>query len=130
MLWRYYYAIKKNNYLKISIILIATFSIFAAILNIEGSNCLSKINSLPNEQELNKTGQTQTQKQQQQQQSESQQNENENEIRESFGLINYCFLVTNLYVYSLFGIIIGMIIIAIWYMKYKKIWSNMIKRNR
>ncbi len=126
LLWRYYYAIKKNNYLKISIILIATFSIFAVILNIEGSNCLSKINSLVNEQELNKTAQTQTQ----QQQSESQQNENENEIRESVGLINYCFLVTNLYVYSLFGIIIGIIIIAIWYMKYKKIWSNIIKRNR
>ncbi len=127
MLWRYYYAIKKNNYLKISIILIATFSIFAVILNIEGSNCLSKINSLINEQELNKTAQTQTQ---QQQQSEYQQNENENEIRESVGLLNYCFLVTNLYVYSLFGIIIGIIIIAIWYMKYKKIWSNIIKRNR
>lgn len=124
MLWRYYYAIKKNNYLKISIILIATFSVFAVILNLEGSNCLSKINSLMIEQEINKTGQTQTQ------QSESQQNENENEMRESFGLINYCFLVTNLYVYSLFGIIIGMIIIAIWYMKYKKIWSNLIKRNR
>lgn len=127
MLWRYYYAIKKNNYLKISIILIAAFSIFAVILNIEGGNCLSKINSLINEQELNRTGQTQTQ---QEQQSESQRNENENEMRESVGLINYCFLVTNLYVYSLFGIIIGIIIIAVWYMKFKKIWSNMIKRNR
>ncbi len=125
LLWRYYYAIKKNNYLKISIILIATFSIFAVILNIEGSNCLSKINSLANEQKLNKTGQKQTQ-----QQYESQQDVNENELRESFGLINYCFLVTNLYVYSLFGIIIGIMIIAIWYMKYKKIWSNIIKRNR
>jgi hypothetical protein len=129
LLWRYYYAIKKNNYLKASIILIATFSIFAVILNIEGGNCLSKINSLINEQESNNTAQTQTQTQQQQQ-SESQQNENENEMRESVGLINYCFLVTNLYVYSLFGIIIGIIIIAIWYMKYKKIWSNLIKRNR
>ncbi|MEJ7641242.1 MAG: hypothetical protein WKF36_03500 [Candidatus Nitrosocosmicus sp.] len=128
MLWRYYYAIKKNNYLKTSIILISTFSIFAVILNIEGSNCLSKINSLINEQKLNKTAQTQAQTQQQQ--SESQQNQNENEIRESVGLINYCFLVTNLYVYSLFGIIIGIMIIAIWYMKYKKIWSNIIKRNR
>jgi hypothetical protein len=128
LLWRYYYAIRKNNYLKISIVLIATFSIFAVILNIEGSNCLSKINSLINEQQLNNTGQTQTQTQTQQ--SESQQNENENEMRESIGLINYCFLVTNLYVYSLFGIIIGIIIIAIWYMKYKKIWSNIIKRNR
>ena len=126
MLWRYYYAIKKNNYLKTSIILIATFSIFAVILNIEGSNCLSKINSLINEQKLNRTAQTHTQ----QQLTDSQQNQNESEIRESAGLINYCFLVTNLYVYSLFGIIIGIMIIVIWYMKYKKIWSNIIKRNR
>lgn len=99
--------------------LIATFSIFATILNIEGSNCLSKINSLINDQRLNKsTSQTQ-------QQNGSQ---NEEEIRESYELVNYCFLVTNLYVYSLFGIIIGMIIIVIWYMKYKKIWSNIIKK--
>ncbi len=125
MLWRYYYAIKKNNYLKTSIILVTTFSVFAVILNIEGSNCLSKINSLVNEQELNRTGQTQTQ---QQEQIESQQNEKE--IRESVGLINYCFLVTNLYVYSLFGIIIGIIVIVIWYIKYKNIWNNIIKRNR
>ena len=127
LLWRYYYAIKKNNYLKTSIILISTFSIFAVILNIEGSNCLSKINSLINEQKLNRAAETQTQ---QQQQSDSQQNQNESEIRKSAGLINYCFLVTNLYVYSLFGIIIGVMIIVIWYMKYKKIWSNIIKRNR
>ncbi len=114
--------------MKISIILIATFSIFASILNIEGGNCLSKINSLVNEQKLDENAQPQ----QQQQQPESQQNEtqNEKEIRESFGLINYCFLVTNLYVYSLFGIIIGIIIIGVWYIKYKKIWSNIVKRNR
>jgi hypothetical protein len=119
--------------LKISIILISTFSIFASILNIEGGNCLSKINSLLNEQKLNENSQPQKQQQQQQQQQpESQQNktQNEKEIRESFGLINYCFLVTNLYVYSLFGIIIGIIIIGVWYIKYKKIWSNIVKRNR
>ncbi|MBA3978559.1 MAG: hypothetical protein H0X50_10295 [Nitrosopumilus sp.] len=113
--------------MKISIILIATFSIFASILNIEGGNCLSKINSLVNEQKLDENAHPS-----QQQQPESQQNEtqNEKEIRESFGLINYCFLVTNLYVYSLFGIIIGIIIIGVWYIKYKKIWSNIVKRNR
>ena len=111
--------------MKTSIILIATFSIFASILNIEGGKCLSKINSLLNEQKLNENAQTQ-------QQPESQQNEtqNEKELRESYGLINYCFLVTNLYVYSLFGIIIGIIIVGVWYIKYKKIWSNIVKRNR
>ncbi len=126
MFWRYYYAIKKNNYLKTSIVLITTFSIFASILNIEGSNCLSKINSLINEQKLNKTGQTQ----QQELEIQKKENRNEKAIKESFDLINYCFLVTNLYVYSLFGIIIGIIIIVVWYIKYKKIWSNIVKRNR
>ena len=124
MFWRIYYAIKKNNYLKISTLLIFTFSIFATILNIEGSNCLIKINSLINEQKTNKTGGSfQYQLQQQQMQ-----NQSERESRESFEIIRYCFLVTNLYVYSLFGIIIGIVIIGVWYTKYKKIWSNRFKK--
>lgn len=56
------------------------------------------------------------------------QNQSERESRESFELIGYCFLVTNLYVYSLFGIIIGIVIIGVWYIKYKKIWSNRFKK--
>ena len=48
----------------------------------------------------------------------------ENHLRSS----EYCFLVTNLYVYSLFGIIIGIVIIGVWYTKYKKIWSNRFKK--
>ena len=125
MFWRIYYAIKKNNYLKISILLIFTFSIFATILNIEGSNCLTNINSLMNEQKMNKTGGSFQQQLLQQQQM---QNKSERETRESFEIMRYCFLVTNLYVYSLFGIIIGMIIIVAWYIKYKKIWSRGFKK--
>ena len=130
MFWRMYYAIKKNNYLKISTLMIITFSIFAIILNIEGSSCLTKINSLINEQKMNKTGESfQHQLQQQQQQQQQQmQNQSEMETRKSFELMRHCFLVTNLYVYSLFGIIIGVIIIVVWYIKYKKIWSNRFKK--
>ncbi len=106
--------------------MIFTFSIFDTILNIEGSSCLTKINSLINEQKMNKTGggfQHQLQQQQQQMQ-----NQSESEARESFELMRHCFLVTNLYVYSLFGIIIGVIIIVVWYIKYKKIWSNRFRK--
>jgi hypothetical protein len=127
LFWKYYYAIKKNNYLKTSILLITTCSIFASILNVEGSNCLSNINSKINEQKLNELVQSQ---QQQQTGIQNKDNQTEEEIKESYRLINYCFLVTNLYVYSLFGIIIGIIIIAVWYMKYKQIWSSITKKNR
>jgi len=77
------------------------------------------------EQKMNKTGgsfQQQLLKQQ------LMQNQSERETRESFEIMRYCFLVTNLYVYSLFGIIIGMIIIVAWYIKYKKIWSSGFKK--
>ncbi len=120
MFWRIYYAVKKNNYLKASTILIFTCSIFATILNIEGSNCLNKINSLGNEsqQKINKTGQ------QIQPQNQVNQNQIEGAKNESFELLQYCFLVTNLFVYSLYGIIIGVIIIIVWYLKYNRIWSK------
>jgi len=95
-------------------------------MNIEGNNCLTKINSLINEQKMNKTGGGFQQQLQQQQQ--LMQNQSERETRESFEIMRYCFLVTNLYVYSLFGIIIGMIIIVAWYIKYKKIWSRGFKK--
>ena len=124
MFWRIYYAVKKNNYLKASTILIFTCSIFATILNIEGSNCLNKINSLGNEsqQKINKTGQ------QIQPQNQVNQNQIEGAKNESFELLQYCFLVTNLFVYSLYGIIIGVIIIIVWYLKYNRIWSKNIKK--
>jgi hypothetical protein len=43
--------------------------------------------------------------------------------QQSYELRKYCFLVTNLYVYSLFGVIIGFIVLVLWYVRYKKIWS-------
>ena len=114
----------KNNYLKISTLLIVTCSLFAGILNFEGSNCINKINSLTNEIKINKTGQqeqiTPIQK--------LYKNQSEKERKESFALVQHCFLITNLYVYSLYGIIIGIIIIVIWYIKYKRIWSRKIKK--
>jgi predicted PurR-regulated permease PerM len=124
LFWRIYYAVKKNNYLKASTILIFTCSIFATILNIEGSNCLNKINSLGNEsqQKINKTDQ------QIQPQKQVNQNQIERAKNESFELLQHCFLVTNLFVYSLYGIIIGVIIIIVWYLKYNRIWSRNIKK--
>jgi hypothetical protein len=130
LFWRIYYAIKKNNYLKISTLLIVTCSLFAGILNLEGNNCITKINSLTNEPKTNKTGQMQ-QQQQQQQSTPIQQlykNQSEKERKESFAIVQHCFLVTNLYVYSLYGIIIGIIIIVVWYIKYKRVWSRKIKK--
>jgi hypothetical protein len=66
--------------------------------------------------------------QKQQLQGEQQQDANtqsqEALMQQSYELRKYCFLVTNLYVYSLFGVIIGFIILVLWYMRYKKIWSG------
>jgi hypothetical protein len=127
LFWRIYYAIKKNNYLKASTLLIFTCSIFATILNIEGTNCITKINSseaavAANEQKINKTSQ--------QQQNIVNQNQSSKEKKiESFKFVQYCFLVTNLYVYSLYGIIIGIIIIVAWYIKYRIIWSKRTKES-
>ncbi len=117
MFWRIYYAIKKNNYLKASTILILTCSIFATILNIEGSNCITEINSLAKEQKINKTSQLQ-------QQQQVNQNQSDREKKESFELVQYCYLITNLFVYSLYGIIAGIIIIGVLYIKYRIIWSK------
>jgi hypothetical protein len=102
--------------------LIFTCSIFATILNIEASNCITKINSSApaNEQKISKTSH------QQQQIVIQNQSDKEKKI-ESFKLVQYCFLITNLYVYSLYGIIIGIIIIVAWYIKYRIIWNKRIK---
>ncbi|HKU83317.1 MAG TPA: hypothetical protein VJP58_04680 [Candidatus Nitrosocosmicus sp.] len=150
MVWRAYYLIKKDNYLKISTLFICIFSVFAIILNIEGSNCITQINSLPqfdtSSNEDRKTDpnnnlvspgvEVQQQQQQQPQQQQPQKEEGQEQqqdpnsqsqqqlMQQSYELRKYCFLVTNLYVYSLFGIIIGFIILVLWYMRYKKIWSR------
>ena len=150
MVWRAYYLIKKDNYLKISTLFICIFSVFAIILNIEGSNCITQINSLPqfdtssnedrktdtNSNVVNPGVEVQQQQQQQPQQQQPQKEEGQEQqqdpnsqsqqqlMQQSYELRKYCFLVTNLYVYSLFGIIIGFIILVLWYMRYKKIWSR------
>jgi len=143
LVWRAYYLIKKDNYLKISTLLICIFSVFAIILNIEGSNCIVKINSLPifsnssdedkevgNNSDFTNRGAeaeqqqgNEPQQQQQQQQKDANTQSQEALMQQSYELRKYCFLVTNLYVYSLFGIIIGFIILVLWYIRYKKIWS-------
>ena len=145
MVWRAYYLIKKDNYLKISTLLICIFSVFAIILNIEGSNCIVQINSSPlisnnseengeasnnNSEFNNQQAEEQLQQQQQQQQQlqdDSQSQETltpQQQEQQSYELRKYCFLVTNLYVYSLFGVIIGFMVLVLWYMRYKKIWSG------
>jgi hypothetical protein len=131
--------------LKISTLLICIFSVFAIILNIEGSNCIVQINSLPlsnnssnnNEEESNDSEFTNQQAErqlqlqpQQQLQEDSQYQETltpqqqQQQQQQSYELRKYCFLVTNLYVYSLFGVIIGFIVLVLWYVRYKKIWSG------
>jgi hypothetical protein len=122
-------------------LLICIFSVFAIILNIEGSNCIVQINSLPlsnnssnnNEEESNDSEftnqqaerQLQSQQQQLQEDSQSQEILTQQQLQQqSYELRKYCFLVTNLYVYSLFGVIIGFIVLVLWYMRYKKIWSG------
>jgi len=142
LVWRAYYLIKKDNYLKISTLLICIFSVFAIILNLEGSNCITQINSLPiinssynegrgvsNKSNFANQGvEVQPQEQEQEQQQDSKTQSQEELTQQSYDLRKYCFLVTNLYVYSLFGIIIGFIILVLWYMRYKKIWSG--KKNK
>ena len=142
MVWRAYYLIKKDNYLKISTLIICIFSVFAIVLNLEGSNCITQINSLPlinsssnegggvsnNGNFANQGVEVQPQGQEQGQQQDSNTQSQEELVQQSYDLRKYCFLVTNLYVYSLFGIIIGFMILVLWYMRYKKIWSG--KKNK
>lgn len=139
MVWKAaYYLIKKDNYLKASTLLICICSISAIALNIEGSNCIRQLNSIalsensiagdPPADQRNDTGFS-NQFQQQVEERRQQQLEQENRqaqdamLQESYELRKYCFLVTNMYVYSLFGVIIGFILLVIWYLRYKQIWA-------
>jgi hypothetical protein len=133
-----YYLIKKDNYLKASTLLICICSISAVALNLEGTNCIRQLNSLalsensiagdPQAGQSNDTGFS-NQFQQQVEERRQQQLEQENRqaqdamLQESYELRKYCFLVTNMYVYSLFGVIIGFILLVIWYVRYKQIWA-------
>lgn len=139
MVWKAaYYLIKKDNYLKASTLLLCICSISAVALNIEGSNCIRQVNSLAlTENSITEDSQNNlrnntgfsNQFQQQVEERRQQQTEQENRqaqealIQESYELRKYCFLVTNMYVYSLFGVIIGFILLVIWYIRYKRIWA-------
>lgn len=117
-------------------------------LNIEGSRCISQINSLVendissssassndnagrdslnnnnNNQLFSNRGDSEDNSTTLTQEEEEEEEEEQKALRESFELRRYCFVVTNLYVYSLFGVTIGVVILAFWYIKYKKIWSR------
>ncbi|HEX5904577.1 MAG TPA: hypothetical protein VFY50_00855 [Candidatus Nitrosocosmicus sp.] len=143
MVWKAaYYIIKKDNYLKASTLLLCICSISAVALNIEGSNCIRQVNSLvlsensiDGEAQVNQRNDTgfsnefQQQVEERRQQQQQQQLEQENsqsqdaKLQQSYELRKYCFLVTNMYVYSLFGVIIGFILLVIWYIRYKQIWA-------
>lgn len=139
MVWKAaYYLIKKDNYLKASTLLLCICSISAVALNIEGSNCIRQVNSLviiengitdDSQDNLRNNAGFSNQFQQQVEERRQQQTEQENRqaqealIEESYELRKYCFLVTNMYVYSLFGVIIGFILLVIWYIRYKRIWA-------
>ena len=139
MVWKaVYYLIKRDNYLKASTLLLCICSISAVALNIEGSNCIRQVNSLALTENTrtqdtedsirNNTGfsnQFQQQVEERRQQLAEQENRQTQEelIQESYELRKYCFLVTNMYVYSLFGVIIGFILLVIWYIRYKRIWD-------
>jgi hypothetical protein len=98
-----YLIVIKNKYLKIGLLLLVISGIIAIYLNNEGFNCLSKLNR-----------------------KEVDSFQTADEISE--GLAGYCFFVTNSYVYSLFGIIIGALIITVWYCKYRNIWYTKYKK--
>jgi hypothetical protein len=94
-----YLAIIKNKYLKIGLLLLVASGIMAIYLNNEGFNCLSK---------LSKNGKGSF--------------DDESKAVEEARW--YCFFITNSYVYSLFGVLIGAIIIIVWYLKYRNIWQT------
>jgi hypothetical protein len=122
LFWRFYYAFKKNNYLKVSTILICTCAVSSAILNIDENNCMNKLNyndQKQQSQKLNKTNQHL--------QSLPQIKSDKANV-ESFKWMKHCFLITNLFIYCIYGIIIGGIIIIVWYIKYKGIWNKNLKK--
>ena len=112
-------------------------------LNIEGSNCIRQVNSLllsensiDEEAQVNQRNDTgfsnefqqQVEERRQQQQQLGQLGQENSQaqdakLQQSYELRKYCFLVTNMYVYSLFGVIIGFILLVIWYIRYKQIWA-------
>ena len=82
-----YLIVTKNRYLKIGLLLLVASGSIAIYLNNEGFNWFSKLNGREVHSFHAADG-------------------------TSKGLAGYCFFVTNSYVYSLFGIIIGALIIT------------------
>jgi hypothetical protein len=97
-----YLIVIKNKYLKIGLLLLVASSIIAIYLNNEGFNCLSKLTR----KEVDSF--------------------HKNDKLEE--LAGYCFFITNSYVYSLFGMAGGAIIITVWYCKYRNIWYSKYKK--
>ena len=97
-----YLIVIKNKYLKIGLLLLIASGIMAIYLSNEGFNCLSKLNR--KEKDSSTADGTLE------------------------GLAGYCFFITNSYVYSLFGVAIGVIIIVAWYCKYRNIWYTKYKK--
>jgi hypothetical protein len=95
---RIYLAIVKNRYLKVGLILVIASAIMVIHLNNEGVKCLSEISRMQN------LGL-----------------ENDKELEQLRGT---CFFITNSYFYSLFGLIIGSMIIIVWYSKYRNVWRS------
>ena len=93
-----YLAIVKNRYLKVGLILLIASAIMVIYLNNEGVNCLSEISR-----------------------KENMSLENSQELEQLRG---HCFFITNSYFYSLFGLIIGLIVIIVWYSKYRNVWRS------
>ena len=92
-----YLAIIKNRYLKVGLSLVVIGAILAVYLNNEGVKCLSDLNRSRNMSSDN----TQLER-----------------------LKGNCFFITNSYVYSLFGLVIGSLIIIVWYSKYRNVWRT------
>jgi hypothetical protein len=97
-----YLIVIKNKYLKIGLLLLIASGSIAIYLNNEGFSCLSKLSK--KEPASFRTDETLE------------------------GLAAYCFFITNSYVYSLFGIVIGAITIIVWYCKYRNIWYTKYKK--
>jgi hypothetical protein len=75
-------------------------AVSAVYLEVEGFNCLSKLSKLQRSEVI---------------------------VENLPDLEQNCFIITNSYVYSLFGVIIGVILIVIWYTRYRR-WTR--KENR
>ncbi|MDQ3840580.1 MAG: hypothetical protein M3297_15080 [Thermoproteota archaeon] len=98
---RVYLAIIKNRYLKVGLFLLIVGAVLAVYLNNEGIKCLSELSRSENSSSDN--------------------------IQIAV-LRGNCFFITNSYVYSLLGLIIGASIIVVWYLKYRNVWGTKFDR--